>query len=319
LLYDSSANIFDFQRFLAHFREAAREIETKSTLLALKGDWLGAIEMQANGFLVEKHAAQQPGIIGNLIALSVAGITTSGIQSLLTHAQPDASLCEAAVAAISGNQSEISFKRALQTDPPVILANFDEMLSAIKVGRVTNEKINTFSPADKNFFEDVIDAEEATYLNSVCSAVEVADEPPVARRASLAELLISTRSPYKQHPGDPIISSADEGFDPTELAKNLAQKNDLLSAREQVLLAGAQVLAVKAKTGSFPAVLPGGFADPFTGKQLIYKLSGSGFVVYSVGPSGHFDGSSPQGKGDDSAFTYPASLPVPVPQDLLQN
>ena len=52
--------------------------------------------------------------------------------------------------------------------------------------------------------------------------------------------------------------------------------------------------------------------DPFTNRSLLYKREGTGFVVYSAGPTGRFDGGKPGVKvpGQESLFRYPV---VPAP------
>ena len=81
-----------------------------------------------------------------------------------------------------------------------------------------------------------------------------------------------------------------------------------LKAREATTLAAAALLTEKAKRGSYPGGLPPEFADPFTDRPLVYRREGGGFVVYSAGPTGHFDGGRPGQKvpGRESLFRYPA-------------
>jgi hypothetical protein len=65
--------------------------------------------------------------------------------------------------------------------------------------------------------------------------------------------------------------------------------------------AGAAVLVYR---GSHGGVLPESLGaalsplptDPFDGKPLHYRRDGAGFVVYSVGPDGKFDGGAPEAK-----------------------
>ncbi len=93
---------------------------------------------------------------------------------------------------------------------------------------------------------------------------------------------------------------------------DIDQKDTGIHAREAVTLAAAALLAEKAKTGAYPVILSQGFIDPFTNKSLLYRREGGGFVVYSAGPTGHFDGGRPGQKapGQESLFRHPA---VPVP------
>jgi hypothetical protein len=53
--------------------------------------------------------------------------------------------------------------------------------------------------------------------------------------------------------------------------------------------------------------------DPFTGKPLKYRRELRGFVVYSTGPSGTFDGGK-QGvkpKSNEAYFRFPGDSPKP--------
>lgn len=93
---------------------------------------------------------------------------------------------------------------------------------------------------------------------------------------------------------------------------DIDQNDTRIHAREAVTLAAASLLAEKAKTGAYPGKLPQEFVDPFTNKPLGYRREGRGFVVYSAGPTGHFDGGKPGEKvsGQESLFRYPVA-PVP--------
>jgi hypothetical protein len=99
--------------------------------------------------------------------------------------------------------------------------------------------------------------------------------------------------------------------------------NYLLPARKQVFMAVAAVMEAHAITGILPDHLPGKFTDPYSdGHLLKYRREGkTGFVVYSVGPSGKFDGGKP---GEhhwvpfEVARRYPAPPPEPVPPYMLK-
>jgi hypothetical protein len=106
---------------------------------------------------------------------------------------------------------------------------------------------------------------------------------------------------------------------PADTYELITEKCDVANARRQEMLAAVAVLREKIKTGSFPNELPALFIDPFSGKQLIYKHNGDGFSIYSVGPSGVFDGVKKQGAGSDTVFVYPAPPTIPVPSNLLES
>ncbi len=83
------------------------------------------------------------------------------------------------------------------------------------------------------------------------------------------------------------------------------------TVQRAVLLTGAHVLAWKVKHGAFPASLKEVVSsvplDPFDGKPLRYRKEGAGYVVYSVGETGKYDGRVfEKGRGRESVFRYPA-------------
>lgn len=76
------------------------------------------------------------------------------------------------------------------------------------------------------------------------------------------------------------------------------------------------VLAYTGRHGAFPHRLkqatPRPPLDPFGTGPLRYRREGDGFVVYSAGPDGNFDGSRPGARRvrDQAYFRYPA-IPLP--------
>ena len=129
----------------------------------------------------------------------------------------------------------------------------------------------------------------------------VADGPVKPRRAALDKM----KSLAEANRTDPIeaLSNLVSPIAPIDFDRQANQ----VAARRLVAAAGASVLAAKAQTGVFPASLPALFTDPFTRKPLGYRLEGAGFVVYSAGPGGTFDGGKPGDKRDNrqSVFRYP--------------
>jgi hypothetical protein len=90
-----------------------------------------------------------------------------------------------------------------------------------------------------------------------------------------------------------------------------AASDAVRGARIDCLRAGCEVLLWRAKHGAWPrnlrecmARVP---ADPFDGKPLRYRREGDGFVIYSVGETGRFDGGTPgvKPKPVESLFRWP--------------
>ena len=88
-------------------------------------------------------------------------------------------------------------------------------------------------------------------------------------------------------------------------------------AQEEVIMAAAAVLAHRAHSGAFPDRLEQTLAtpptDPFSNKPLQYHREAKGFVVYSVGPDGNFDGGKPGTPRirNQAYFRYPATPQPP--------
>lgn len=102
-------------------------------------------------------------------------------------------------------------------------------------------------------------------------------------------------------------------------------------AQKAVVSSAAAIMAYRQKHGAFPAELSQAMAsiptDPFDGQTLRYRQEGNGFVVYSVGPTGKFDGGAANKRpnSNESVFRFPmpayytqtppaaVSTPAPTP------
>src|SRR5207247_5529550 len=93
------------------------------------------------------------------------------------------------------------------------------------------------------------------------------------------------------------------------------EKEYKAEAQARAVILAADVLAFRAETGQFPDRLEdtrtAPVTDPYSGKAVRYRKEPNGFVVYSVGPEGKFDGGKPGSKRDpkESYVRYP---PLPI-------
>ena len=94
---------------------------------------------------------------------------------------------------------------------------------------------------------------------------------------------------------------------PESLEENLHRQ----LARHRTTRMGIEVLLVRATSGSFPTELPSSAeaSDRYNGRSLGYRREGKGFVVYSVGKDGNFNGGTPESektdRKDQSFFRHP--------------
>lgn len=98
------------------------------------------------------------------------------------------------------------------------------------------------------------------------------------------------RDIYRKYAKDSVLKSMGSNF---QMCADSLVFSRAQVARQRVALAAITLLLERQKTGSFPTTLPNmgqNSIDLFTGKPLIYRLKGKGFVLYSVGPNMLDDG-----------------------------
>jgi len=83
-------------------------------------------------------------------------------------------------------------------------------------------------------------------------------------------------------------------------------------AQERVDSAAATLLAYRDQHGRCPESLTEAISpapvDPFSQKPLVYRRTGAGFILYSVGAGGHYDGAvlPEKDRNTETSFRYPA-------------
>ena len=330
----------DFTHY-SGLREDAREISTESLLLAYQGRYPQAVTDQERGFRIATHAASDKTLIGFLVGSAIDAITLNGMQSILKKAGPDAALdsgVEAEILAlpplslghalsgegIFGDWEFSQWRSAAPADFPAAFAQTFPGGSPFFIAPPNAPKAKLTS-VEAVQFTNLLDAAEADYLHQLTRLTAAADAPGAERNPVFQQ--IEARAQANQN--DPIealsdllnpVIGADAILGSAPSLGRLTQLADRVTAEREVTAAGTAVVALKAQTGAFPSVLPPQFTDPFSGKPLGYKLEGtSGFVVYSVGPTGIFDGGKAGEKapGQESVFRYPA-VPLPIPADMLK-
>ena len=316
----------------AALREAARELKSESYLLAHQGLYADAIAEQARGFRIAKQIVSRPTLGDYLTGVGIEAITLSGMKDILDLAGPNADVSAQVRQAIQGARPVLSLKAALAGDATISLSGLEKLRAgtpADLAARAQEDsdpyadlpqvKAKSFTPEERRFGSHLLDAAEANYLSQMRRLVDAADEPGPERHAVFASLQNAGPAPswdpiQQLNPALPLNQILLPAFGRMDDVDNRTQ------AQEEVTLAGAALLSERARTGRFPDALPGGFLDPFTGHPLGYRREGdTGFVVYSVGPDGRYDGGK---SGEDeydpnhASFRFPGPTPKPVPAEL---
>jgi hypothetical protein len=326
-VYDG-AKPFEFPKEYTGMREDARELNTESTLLAFQGKYTAAAANQELGFRLAANVTSTPKMIGFLVGSAIDAITVSGLQDILAKAGPNTAL-DSRVSADILALPPLSLRHALSGEPSEADAEFAlfrhakpaDLAEALQVsGTQAVPSSVPFTPAEQAQMDLLLDAAQADYLYQMRQIIPAADDPKSRRAvfaAAEARAQANTNDPIRAISDqlNPVVS-ADRIMGASPTLGGLEQQAARVAARRLVAAAGAAVLAAKAQTGAFPASLPPTFTDPFTSKPLGYRREGTnGFVVYSAGPDGKFDG----GKSGYQRilFRYPL-VTVPIPQDMLK-
>ena len=297
-------------------REAARLIKTESYLKARDGQYREAVLNQALGFRVARHGSSDHTLISYLVGTTCDNITLSGMQNILALAGPNASVDAQIGDVVTRLSSPPTLRAAMAGEAGFGCVLFGRMHHSERygVGAALNAAGYTDSSAkmkltlstEKQATHDLIDAWEADYLAHMIPLVQACEEPRTIRRAAFSA--VQLKFDREGHvPDDPTHLLA-KVMAPVFTKIDITETRNL--ARKAVTLAAAYILGEKAKSGTYPTALPAKFSDPFTDKPLGYRREGAnGFVVYSAGPDGTFDGGKAGMKTPPGqiAFRYPVT------------
>ncbi len=308
-----------------HQREVARLLKTESYLAARDGHYQEAITNQARGFRVAHHAAADHTLISYLVGIASQAIALGGLQSILAQAGPNAAVGDEVKKTVATAYVRLSLRNALAGEAGLGYASLAKthqyerygIEAALKTSFPDDDAPQSYSlpksevsAAEQARLHNLIDAWQADYLGEMLPFIRASDAPwPVRRTIFAATYKQANRNPNTAGPLTDPIHWVPRLLLPA--LDNTDQNDTRIQARVAVTLAAASLLTAKAKTGAYPGKLAQEFTDPFTNKPLGYRREGGGFVVYSAGPTGRFDGGKLGQKvpGQESVFRFPA---VPV-------
>lgn len=171
--------------------------------------------------------------------------------------------------------------------------------------------LQKYPPLGNPLVNQLLDANQAYYLSLMRPIVAASEQPYVADKPLLKRLQALTDT----EPRNPVQQLAGPALSLGGMITHAVQAR----AQEEAIIAGAALLAYKGRHGTFPDRLEDAAStpmrDPFSSGPLNYRREGAGFVVYSVGPDGDFDGGKPGAPRDrhQTYFRYPATLQPPQP------
>lgn len=247
-------------------RRVARLISMESLNMAESGYGAKAVENQAFAFKTADHAACDIGQESWIIAISCQQIAFRGMQNLMTITHGDPKVAKSIIMSMDQYYHPINLKAACKSQLAIDCAEVDYALN-----------YNRKSIVNPNW--DIAGVYMITVMRQ---AIESCDLP------------------YSQ--SNPIFMKLDKdvsskhGFTPffVSINRSLPEYRANLLSQAAITRAAANVFIYKSKHESFPETLaqamPSVPMDPFNDKPLNYRREGKGFVVYSVGETGTYDG-----------------------------
>lgn len=283
-----------------------RMLSAESTLMLTDGETLDAIANYALLFAIARHAASEPDVVCNETAIVYDRLALYGLEKILykTGEQPD--IAEAVEKCVTANWQPHDLKYGLGTS----IGIFDVAIDGIRTGTITDDselktayKQRQQSGTTQNW-EAYGDANVAYILDVVRLMRDAAGRPSYQSMLVMRNLESAVRS--DSNSANLLAKTMISNY------RKAVLKQADNQARADVVRAAASVLAWRQTHGSFPKSLDEAMtkvpADPYDGSPLQYRLVGnSGFVIWSVGPTGVFDGGSPYTRPDKSEtyFMYP--------------
>ncbi|BDI31879.1 hypothetical protein CCAX7_39300 [Capsulimonas corticalis] len=303
-----------FPRF-AGIRQSTRVISVESFDLAHQGHFHEAIQNQALGFQLADHALSGKTTIAYLVALACNAITLEGMRKILYLSHGDPVAAQEIIDAIDSRYHPVKYSKALQTEITFDATEIEYLRSAgplalfNSVDNPSHKKpeqvaMTTMGKAQWNTY---LDDNGALILTTLRHNHDIADLPYPQSNPQLAASDAALDKASNSYSGRFRYMLTEVCLPPSRTS---AAKKTTIDADARIVEISARLLIQKSKTHAFPtdlSALPHLPLDPFTEGPFHYRREGDGFVLYSTGEDGNFDGGTPARKPEkyQSMFRYP--------------
>jgi len=296
----------------AQVREAARFLSSESQVMAHNGQGVAAVHNEALGFRLAKHAGSDGMAIGFQVEMAIDQITMRALQKIMITSDGDGKVAQAVEEVIDSNWTAPLIAPTFRKETAFEIGMIEAFrsLGPSALGDLGNGE---FKPATdvlaklpSSEWNDALNRSGVYLLSALGKVIKAADLPfPTAfAREQAIEMAAANEDPTPRRLICQMLLVK---------ASAIVSKRAILLANARATRAGAAVLSYKAAHGALPKTLAAAVTpapiDPFDLKPLRYRQEGDGFVIYSAGPTLHYDGGTPDQPvdKDESAFRYPAA------------
>lgn len=270
-------------------REIARWEAADALVKAKYGDMAGSILASEIGLSVSESIKDEPILISLLVRASMVNITLTSLHDSLELGKINDSQAWQLDAALARIRLDEAFVKAMIGERAQGLWVFDSLR---KNGPVTMEALTGGDSqqimqnipmylVSRRIGQPIFNADKTCYLRYMGKQIELARKPYYKVAADIADFDPATDAPAYA----PITKI----FCPVFSRARLGSERGM--ANIAVTRAGLGVVTYKNKFGTYPQTLSELNAklgwtlpkDPFSGKDLKYKKTANGFVIYSIG------------------------------------
>lgn len=305
------------------YNEFARRIRTRAYLLTSDNRLIEAIATQKLGLKLARQI-EATAVLPYLMSASIESVSLVGMRDILSRAGHREGVGAEVGIAVRDVNVMPRPRGAISGDLAYCLAEFEvnrpgagrsdfARFYGERIYKSNLEWYAKLTNQQKSFEDHIISAEQAQAINDTRSLIAF-DKRLLAPSRPQLKLPASEPLPGSVSANQELALMWEATHGRVELGNGLYRWYRNVRASEQITLAAAYALDVKSRTGAFPAALPASYTDPWSGKGLGYRVEPQGFVVYSVGEDGKFDGGKPgsQPHGKETGYRYPV-VPVPRP------
>ncbi len=289
----------DFPK-MARLRDCARWVSYKALLLAADGKPMEGVKEASLAFGLAQLAAKKGGIITYLVGIAVDAIGVKTLSSVLKISKDDGAVAAAVQQAVEARPA-----MALSATLRAELADYLGRSASYKKSAlnakgnsadtdITKDPDYRDSMAQYHYPKDpklaaarLFDMNDANFISAMRRIIPAADLPypeAIARIGAVAAEI----SPLEKNPDKTLAGMV------IDMVGNLPTVAARHTATAETMRAAAAVIAWKVQHGHLPATLAEAMnppaTDPYDQKPLRYRTVDAGFVIYSVGKTGKFDG-----------------------------
>ncbi|MEO7715027.1 MAG: hypothetical protein ABIY70_02390 [Capsulimonas sp.] len=299
--------------------KAARVLKAESMVLAQEGHVREAVQNQALAFRCADHLQSGRSVLYAIVGCGTNATTLRGMREILYLHGDDPQIAQSVLEAVRENAHTPNITSAMRADATISFFTLDYFRSinpkfvipdaTPQSGRWRLPK----APTSKEQQNAYIDASEAAILHRQRLDILASEHPYLEAK----RLFAANQSEWIKSRSDRTDMANGMGDDESGYVAMAGADN----ASINVVEIAARLLIWKSQHGGFPSKLSAigdTPLDPFSGKSFGYRREGSGFVLYSVGEGGNFEGGSPNVKPKASLpmFRYPVPAYYRLPANL---